>query len=224
MKKIITTLIAAALTLSISTVSFADEISTDTIGSETINIDGYECYERDGHYWTMLEDGECLVIDVGDIEDYPSLDSEFTLEPRGNILNNWPTADWGNKREVNVPHGRRHTETADMSNGDFCTPVFVVFPVEGMESATYEIGCNLSSKQKVNIQFFYYVPASGWVNYTELTTFTYAAKFRAVFVGTAKKYVRGCAFKFLEEGSVDLPSSFDYTFRAHLLFGDDTEV
>lgn len=219
MKKIITALIAAALTLSVSTVSFADEQTVAT-GTETINIDGYECYERDGHYWTMLEDGEYLVIDVGDIEDYPSaLSLNSSIEPRMRIIDEMPTKNWTNSREINVPHGHEYTDRADISGGDYCSPVYLVYPVNNDNSVRYRLKCDLDSGTNLNIQFFYHIPEVGWNSYTEVTAFTFFVPYKVVFVGDAIDVVNGIAFRFFKQGSdSNISTQFDYTFQAKLPF------
>ena len=73
MKKILSAVFALATAITATTSAYAADVSTmsdlNEVG-ETINIGGYECYERDGQYWTIDDGDECLVIDVGNCDDY----------------------------------------------------------------------------------------------------------------------------------------------------------
>lgn len=188
-------------------------------GRWTINIGGYECYERDGQYWTIDDGDECLVIDVGDCDDYEvcspvSLNDDIPFPP-----------NWTNSRVLYSPHNTVREDTADLSQGDYCSPLFRVFPVAGDNgfNLKFMLNCSFNPSKKLNITFYTYSSSGqSWSDYTKTITFGSGGQ-HVLLVGSAIKTTGAIAMRFNKAQS-DNVSTFNYSFQvqnlAGILWGD----
>lgn len=217
-KKIISVIFASMLALSATTSAFAEIVpSAEPIA--TVDIKGYSCYERDGHYWTILDGEEYLVIDVGDIEDYVTNPNEINIysQTSTTAIDELPPF-WTNSSIVNVPHGFEHTEVADLSNGDYCSPIFQISPVANDNSVRYRLKCYFTLNTDVKVETYLFNSLVGkWDLYsTDVFTFNALINYHIVWAGSASLYMNGVALRFLQNGSNTGISPFRYTFQAKL--------
>ncbi len=216
MKKILSAVFALATAITATTSAYAADVSTmsdlNEVG-ETINIGGYECYERDGQYWTIDDGDECLVIDVGNCDDYEvcapvSLNEDVPFPP-----------DWTNSRILYSPHNTEREDTADISAGDYCSPLFKVFPVDGdaETNVSYKIKCGFVFNTTINMTFYTYNTRDQyWRDYNNPYTFNGVKSGCVILVGSEINTLRGIAVRFHKNGSDNL-SSFNYKFEAKAL-------
>lgn len=217
MKKIISTVFALVTAMTVTTSAYAADVTTASDINEdggTINIGGYECYERDGQYWTIDDGEECLVIDVGDCEDYgvcapASVDDDIPFPP-----------NWTNSRVLYSPHNTVREDTADLSKGDYCSPLFRVFPVAGDNgfNLKFRLICSFVPSKKLNITFYTYSSSGqSWDGYTETISFGSNSKY-VILVGSAIRTTGAIAMRFNKAQS-DNVSTFNYSFQVQNLAG-----
>lgn len=186
MKKILSSLLAAATLLTTSIPVRADTLSTSS-SSDLINIGGYNCYEKSGQYFTIIDGEEYLAIDVRNILPESSDNAVFALEsvhpiskPRG----------WKNDERFTLADGEKHTDTCDISDGtEYHTPVFEITPKKDLtDDYRLRIGTGQWLTNEYTIEFIFHSqwPIDEWLSMdTHTLKFNLFSSNHVIFIGTA---------------------------------------
>ena len=174
---------------------------------EYIDINGYDCYERDGYYWTVLDGDEYLVIDLSD-----SVSVCNDISPCATSIGTPP--NWTNSQVVTLTEDNpTHKDTCHLKNGDYCSPVYEIKP----EQTDYRIEISTgvvfnNSYDVVLYTHLQYNMLGGWQPTQRTITFNVVIPYRVLLTGTVSTAIDGFAIKFLSSstGQKDL----DYTIKA----------
>lgn len=217
MKKILLAFWALATATVVTASASAENITTLSNDFneevETINICGYECYEIDGNYWTIDNGDLCLVVNL---DDFKECDANNNVAPTSlNDTSKDPTGDWQNPRFVECPHGYEREDTADISKGNYDSPIFRVYPITGDNSynVQYRLNCKVNKNVKMTI-YAYHPNGDMWTESDDVTRFP--NHYYLIFTGSTLKTTRAIAIRFYKEGSDSSLSSFNYSFQAKL--------
>lgn len=113
-------LAAMMLTLTCGT-AYADTVETATEQTrETVCIAGYDCWEEDGNYYSVVDGDLSLIIDLSDPNHLPK-DVTVTDSSAAPL-----SVARGARYDVDLSSGNTYEGQIDMTNGDCSTPIFFI--------------------------------------------------------------------------------------------------
>lgn len=206
MKKLISSILSAALLLTTSLPAQAAAV-TPEVSSELVDIHGFACYERDGQFYTMLDGDECLVIDLDKIcadvvKEGVSVQSTYS----GDYLD--PPEGWTNNKLTLAIPGSMYTDTCDLTNGDYCSPIHqMVYHGDGNYKVSIKTNQWASNTYILNV----WVHLHEWIESDQVAvTFSVFGHSHTIITGSPGNEMDGYALKFqLPEGS-KAEKSFQY--------------
>lgn len=202
MKKFISAITAISIMLTSGVTVQAE--TADSV--RYIDINGYDCYERDGYYWTVIDGIEYLVIDLSDSV---SAGNDITTysSPMGTPPN------WANNQEVTLTESSpSYTDTCNLKNGDYCSPIYKINPKKTDYRISIYSGVWLNNTYDIEFYTHLQYDLGGW--HMEKNTITFNVLLNTYFLltGTPSTVIDGFALRFLSSstGQKDL----DYKITA----------
>lgn len=191
------------MTVNMGTATFADENEP-----ELVDINGHLCYERDGLYWTIMNGIEYLVIDIGDGSGGEIEQSDMNAAMPASATGSIGTpANWTNSTEVSFPNNSpAYSCRADLTNGDWCSPIFLVTPCDGEYTLKINNG-GLVAYNGYYANLYYHLQSdNGWHAQTNiLIAFSLLMQYHLLITGSATSITDGVAIKFLKSKSTGEP-------------------
>lgn len=193
----------------LAAVSAMTMFSFNTMAKEPdkiVNVGGYQCFENDGNLWTYVDGEKYLVIDVDSPISECGTEVKTDTLTRGSSIG-VPTG-WKNSTKIDLSSVESYEDTGDITNSDYCSPVFSVEPSTG------GVYCNLYAGFWLNTEYIIQIYThntlnTGWNYQGEYNiVFNVASQTKILFVGTASTIVNGFALKFLKTSSGE--KIFDY--------------
>ncbi len=136
MKRVMAGILAGVMMMSSAVSAGAEEVSK----AETVMIDGYECYEKDGEHYTMLNGKEYHIVKPvkEEIVTDPVLLAQLNslLEDNTVKMRSYPSSTWPNMRTYDLTNGSTYSERVKLSNGDYYSPCFNVSIPDGFSTGT----------------------------------------------------------------------------------------
>ncbi len=182
---------------------------TASAENETVIIDGFECYQKNGNYVTEIDGEEYIVISLNlDNIDINS-GANARITPYSPTT---PPAFWSNSTIIDRTDGSRYDGTCNISTSDYCSPV--IKGTTSISNCKYSIYCDdfiLPNTYKMDVHVFIGDGVTNWQKGDTITvSFSIAAHQRVLISGTSNRAITGIAFKVLKDGSSG-NSSFNYT-------------
>lgn len=217
-RKFLATALAAIVAISISITasamgveSTAENSAQTSIGEvkETVWVGGYECWEENGNYYTMIDSEAVLVIDCTDTSKL----SKCVSVTESSIGSS--TAMYAGVRyEENLSDGHEYAGRIDISNGDCSTPIFYVSRKSQYRHFLFKTGFVLPEKYSITVWVDYAddlgYGMTGWNTRSYVITFNAFYQSHQSFVLAYSDDFGGiCKFVFHKEGS-DGDSRFNY--------------
>ncbi len=118
-KGLISVVMAAVAALSMTMPALAadvTEIAPEQTG-ETVNIAGYDCWEEDGNYFSVVDGEVSLIINLTDMGRLSECAAADVCAASSNAAS-------GRMYDVDLTDGKEYAGQIDISNGDCSTPVF----------------------------------------------------------------------------------------------------
>lgn len=188
------TLAAMMLTLTCST-AYADSNADTSVpvsdAAYLTDIGGYACYQRDENYWTVIDGEEYLVVDTRAIL-APSSKQAATYALRTSID---APSGWGNSIHVNLPDGNSYTDSVDLSNGDYYSPIYEVTPK--MNDYRFKFDTNHIVSHTYDLIFYYHFqsPVDEWHPEPVTLTFSCIPGYKIIMPGTMSGIIDGVGVK-----------------------------
>ncbi len=195
MKKLVSALLAAAALLTTSISAQAATATTD-VSDDMVNINGYQCYEMDGQYYTIIDDEEYLVIDTNKLF-AETIGEQISAQNDENPIGMPP--NWTNYVRVTLEDGVKYVDTCDISNGiRYCSPVFEITPKANCDyRMKITTGQWLSNKYTFNVYFHAMNYVGDWTCTDTIThTFSLFNSQCLIFTGTASNVYDAFAMSF----------------------------
>ena len=205
MKKALSIIITLALSLSFTTTGSACADKEN----EYVNIHGYQCYEKEGNYWTQIDGEEYLVIDVNQEADSKNTTSYTQANTRRLAANISTPPLWTNNQTIDLTDGSSYDGRGDITSSDYCTPVFEVEPTISDFRFSIYSGFWLNTKYNITIYVHHQSPINEWHSAgTYEITFNLANQTKVILLGTAGTIIDGFAVKYLQSSTGE--DEFDY--------------
>lgn len=106
-------------------------VMAETAEPQTVDINGFSCYERDGQYWTVLDGEEYLVINLDEFTE-PAAEDDSGISPYSGIVDECPIGtpplltDWiyNGCVELNAQNNYTCKDRCYLTYGDYYTPIY----------------------------------------------------------------------------------------------------
>lgn len=111
-------------------------VMAETAEPQTVDINGFSCYERDGQYWTVLDGEEYLVINLDEFTE-PAAEDDEGINPCSGIIDECPIGcptplitNWiyNGYVELNLQNQYTHTDRCYLTYGDYFSPIYYFEP------------------------------------------------------------------------------------------------
>ena len=210
LKKMMATLLAAYMMLSTSVTVFAENNVT--------MIAGYECYERDGEYYTMIDGTEYHIVmfEETEIVTDPVLLEQLNslFDENSNARNGYPSS-WPNARTLDISDGSTYTARANLNYADYYSPGLIVdISADGNGSAgTIRVDYVTSpgtTTYYIDVTFHFY-SVGEWKSTTKKIGFNSEIKNHILFMGTTATTIDKVCFKLAKNGAGNGAFDFSYT-------------
>lgn len=154
-KKINALILSAAMALTPTATSYA----------EGINIDGYDCYLKDGEYFTVIDGKEYMIINL-DSNDNIVTDEALIDELNATTISDYPSSSWGNRRLYDLRADGSYSERVNLNNGAYYSPSFITSVPCGNSVATITVDYiePIGLETRIIPTLFYYRIAGVWYN------------------------------------------------------------
>lgn len=106
-------------------------VMAETAEPQTVDINGFSCYERDGQYWTVLDGVEYMIINLDDFTESVSEDAAG-ISPYSGIVDECPIGtpplltDWiyNGCVELNEQNNYTDEDRCYLTYGDYYSPIY----------------------------------------------------------------------------------------------------
>lgn len=184
--------------------------------TDTTIINGYECYQEDGEYYTIIEGTAYHVlvpIEESVVTDPDLLEQLNGLLADDNISTySFPTSTWPDTREYDISDDSTHIERVNLANGDYYSPNFTVDIPNGFAAASIIIDfLDYLWFDTVYIQTsLYYCNNGQWTSARYEVAISESINYHIFSVGTACSSITNLCFLMHQQGSQT--GVFTYTF------------
>lgn len=217
-RKFLATTLAAIAAMSMSVTASAagveataENSAQTSIGEvkETVWVGGYECWEEDGNYYTMIDGEATLVIDCTDTSKL----SKCVSVTENNIDSS--TAMYAAVRyDEDLSDGHEYAGRIDISNGDCSTPIFYVNRESPYNHFLFKTGYVLPEKYSITVWVDYaddlgYGMHNWYTRSYDITFNVFNQNHRSFALAYGDTFGGICKFEFHKEGSTG-DSQFNY--------------
>lgn len=212
MKKIISFLIAAVIAINTNFAIAAESINE----TELVNINGYSCYEKDGQYWTTLDGGEYLILNLDDhnmvdagasfanseLSQYSASSSDCPIGTPGG---------WYYCGYIDFSSGGSYTEGCYISTGDYDSKIYYTGPLAQTAKYIAKISTKQILTNTYNAKIYLHNTYQNKLEtpISKSLSFSIGTPAHILVTGTASQLYDGFALKFLQNSTGETP--FYYT-------------
>lgn len=194
MKRVVAFLTAAVTAAASCISAMAEETAGVYEVEDTVRVGEYDCRVEDGEYYTEIDGETYLVIDLDDCE--WTADEEFSRSAG--------SSEWRNGPEVDISDGSKYKGTADISEGDDSTPIFIGYDPKTaspgkLDYAMYA-GFIFGNLYKVQIHVYDYIN-DNWTYTYKALNFSFAGQTKILFSGSSNYTPSKICVTFLQDGS-----------------------
>lgn len=160
-----------------------------------VEINGFNCYEIDGSYFTTIDGESYIVINL----------DECVWHIENTVAYNSSSSSWLNGPEVDISDGTRYNGTLDISSKDDSTPIFIGYTPEGTTfnsriSYNFEAGFVLTNDYSVDVHVFDQIE-SRWSTTNVTLSFNILGQHKILFTGMTNSAPTKMCLTFLKDGS-----------------------
>lgn len=185
-------------------------VMAETTEPQTVEINGFSCYERDGEYWTVLDGEEFLVINLDNFTK-PAAEDDSGINPCSGIVDECPIGtpplltDWiyNGCVELNGQNNYTYEDRCYLTYGDYYSPIYYFVPK--ISSAEYVAKIYTHDIFADTYEFNVWRHDTQTKNWIPVITssFNILLHERMLLTGSLTQIVDGIAFKFLADGVFD---------------------
>lgn len=204
----VATFAASVMALSCTTAYAESSANTSAAISETTeltDIGGYACYQRDGNFWTVIDDEEYLVVDTRPVLD--KIKNQYSINSTNASIG--APAGWKNVKYVSLLDGQSYTDNVDIKSGDYYSPIFKVTPK--MNDFRFKFDTNHFLSYTYDMTFWYHFqsPLDEWDAECVTITFNGIPGYKIIMPGTMSGIIDGVGVEITSATSSQ--KNFKYT-------------
>ena len=185
--------------------------------NDKLIINGYECYERDGEYYTLINETEyhiAMPVETKVVTDPILLEQLNSLfEENSKARSDYPSTTWPNARTLDISDGSTYTARVNVDYSDYYSPGLKVDIPDGLSAGTIVVDYVAEpGTTTYTIKTTLHIYTLGnWVSHVYNFGYNGAIKGHILNTGTASVEIDKVCFKLAKGSTCNGAFDFSYT-------------